>query len=72
MKLHFAIAALIITAGFTSCDRTYDCTCTVRGTQSTYVQEISAPNADDGRDKCLEYQDEHNRVAYPGIDCDLK
>jgi len=73
MKLHVTIAALLLALlGTTSCTKTYDCTCNVRGTQSTYVQEITAQNGDDARDECVDYQDNLNATTIPGVDCDIQ
>jgi hypothetical protein len=69
MKLYITLASLVLVITGTSCSKTYDCTCMTRGTQSTYIQEISAQNGDDARDKCVDYQDETNRVSFPGVDC---
>ncbi len=73
MKLYFTIAAsLLALLGTSSCNKTYNCTCTVRGTQSTYVQEITARNGDDARDECMDYQDNQNATTIPGVDCDIQ
>jgi hypothetical protein len=73
MKLYFTVAALLLVLlGTSSCTKKYDCTCTVRGTQSTYVKELSAQNGDDARDECVDYQDNLNATTIPGVDCDIQ
>ena len=72
MKLYFTAAALFLVLFATSCTKTYDCHCTVRGTQSTYVQEISSQNGDDARDECVDYQENTNATSIPGVDCSIQ
>lgn len=70
MKLYFTVAALLLVVfGTSSCTKTYNCNCTVRGTQSTYTQELTAQNGDDARDECVDYQDNINATSIPGVDC---
>lgn len=72
MKLYITIASLFLVVAASSCSKKYDCTCTTRGTQSTYVQEITAENGDEARDKCVDYQDGTNKVSLPGVDCEIQ
>lgn len=68
-KLVFAMLALGVIVGFTSCKKNYTCTCTVAG--GSIAIEYEKVKKADAEDACSSAETTY-KVADPGASCSLK